>query len=63
MAMGEVIDLQGYRTNKRDNLRNGLYIEIAPPVVFINYYENGVLTEQHRVISEYMLRELLDEMV
>jgi hypothetical protein len=61
--MGEVIDLESYRAGKRDTLRNGLYIEIAPPVVFVKYYENGVLTEQHRVISEYMLRELLDEMV
>ena len=61
--MGEVIDLQKYRTNKRDILWNGLCVDIQPPVVFIRYYDNGVLMEQHRVISEYMLREMLDEMV
>ncbi len=61
--MGEVIDLESYRAGKKVGIRNGLYLEIAPPVVFVKYYENGVLTEQHRVISEHMLRELLDEML
>ena len=60
--MGEVIDFQSYRAISKEKLRNGICIKIDPPVVVVKYYENGVLTEQHRIVSEYMLRELLDSM-
>ncbi len=61
--MGELIELQKYRTKGKGPLQHGLCVEIKPPAVFVQYYENGVLMEQHPFISEYMLRELLDEQV
>jgi hypothetical protein len=60
--VGEVIDLLEYRASMKEKERNGIYMQIVPPAVFIQHYRNGVIVEQHRVISEYMLRDLLDEM-
>jgi hypothetical protein len=60
--VGEIIDLQRYRARAGDNERNGLFMEIVPPVVLLKCYEKGVLVEQHHIISEYMLRDLLDEL-
>ena len=60
--MGEVIDLLDYRASMKEKERNGIYMQIVPPAVLIQYYRNGVMVEQHRVISEYMLRDLLDEL-
>jgi hypothetical protein len=62
-GVGEVIDLERYRARAGDKERNGLFVEIHPPVILVKCYEQGVLVEQHRIISEYMLRDLLDEMV
>jgi hypothetical protein len=61
-VVGEVIDLLEYRASMKEKERNGIYMQIVPPAVLIQYYRNGVIVEQHRVISEYMLRDLLDEM-
>lgn len=58
--MGEIIDLQRYRARAEEHARNGLIMEIMPPVILLNYYEKGVLVEQHRIISEYLLRDMLD---
>jgi hypothetical protein len=60
--VGEVIDLLDYRASMKEKERNGIYMQIVPPAVLIQYYRNGVMVEQHRVISEYMLRDLLDEL-
>jgi len=60
--MGEVIDLLEYRASMKEKERNGIYMQIVPPAVLFQYYRNGVIVEQYRVISEYMLRDLLDEM-
>ena len=61
--MGEVIDFERYRARTGGQARNGLFLEIMPPVILVRYYENGVLMEQHRVVSEAMIRDLLDQMV
>ena len=61
--MGKVIDLLEYRASMKEKERNGIYMHIVPPAVLIQYYKNGVIVDQHRVISESMLRDLLDEMV
>lgn len=61
--MGEIIDFERYRARAREQARNGLFLEILPPVILVRYYENGVLMEQHRVVSEAMIRDLLDQMV
>jgi hypothetical protein len=60
--VGRVIDLMEYRASIKEKERNGMYVLIVPPAVLIQYYRNGVIVEQHRVISEYMLRDLLDQM-
>jgi hypothetical protein len=61
-AVGKVIDLLQYKAGLKENTRDGIYMEIMPPAVLIKYYRNGVVVKQHQVISEDMLRDLLDEM-
>ena len=61
--MGEVIDFERYRARAGEQARNGLFLEIMPPVILARYYENGVLIEQHRVVSETMIRDLLDRIM
>lgn len=60
--MGDVIDFERYRPKAGERVRNGLFIELMPPVILVGYYENGVLMGQQRFISEDMVRDLLDEM-
>lgn len=60
--MGEVIDLTRYRANAKGNSGNWLNIEITPPAFFVQYFENGELKIHYRVISERMIRDLLDEL-
>lgn len=60
--MGEVIDLLWYKANRKENIRDGVYLEIVPPAIHINYFRNGVVVKDYQIISEYMLRDLLDEM-
>jgi hypothetical protein len=60
--VGEVIDLLEYRANMKEKERNGIYMQIVPPAVLIQFYRYGVIVEQHRVISEHMLRDLLDDL-
>jgi hypothetical protein len=62
-GVGEIIDLQRYRARADVKERNGLFMEILPPVILVKCYEQGVLVEQHHIIFEYLLRDLLDEMV
>jgi hypothetical protein len=61
--VGEVFDLLEYRASMKENARDGVYMEVVPPAIRIKYYQNGVVVKQHQVISEYMLRDLLDEML
>lgn len=59
--MGEVINLEKYQARAAESARHGMYVEVLPPVVLVKYYRNGVLTEQQRVVSESMIRDLLDQ--
>lgn len=58
--MGELIDLQKFRKEVERPATNGLIMETRPPLILFKYYENGMLVEQHQVISEHLLREMLD---
>lgn len=60
--MGEVIDFERYRPKTGERARNGLVMELMPPVILVGYYENGVLLEQQQLLSEDMIRDLLDQM-
>jgi len=59
--VGEVINLEKYQARAAESARHGMYVEVLPPVVLVKYYRNGVLTEQQRVVSESMIRDLLDQ--
>ncbi len=60
--MGEVINLEKYQARAAESARHGMYVEVVPPVVLVKYYQNGVLKEQQRLVSESMMRDLLDRL-
>jgi len=60
--VGEVINLEKYQARAAESARHGMYVEVVPPVVLVRYYQNGVLKEEHRVISESLTRDLLDRL-
>ena len=41
---------------------DGLYLEANPPFITVKHYENGEVRKEFRVMSECMLRELLESM-
>jgi hypothetical protein len=55
---GELICLSDYRKTK-ENQEQYFYMEVIPPVMIIRYSKQDIVQEQH-VISERMLREILD---
>ena len=57
--MGEVLNFDEFRD--RMALQSGISLEVVPPVIIVRYMENGTLRE-HQLISERMLRDLLDEL-
>jgi hypothetical protein len=64
--MGKVIDLRKYREKSRGNRGSarrpldGVYVETLPPFVFYRHYQAGVRCREWRFLSEYLLREILD---
>jgi hypothetical protein len=58
--VGTVVQLSDYRKKVTTQPENGFSVEIAPPVLIVRHFHNGVLTKEERVISESMLRDLLD---
>jgi len=60
--MGKVIKLSNYRRKAATPSKDAFYIEVEPPIMVVKYYRHGVLVEEHRVVSEYMLREMLARM-
>jgi len=63
--MGEVIDLAKYREIaecKRIGAEwgDGVYLETTPPIIMFKEYRGGLIRKEWRLISEYMLRELLE---
>ncbi len=66
--MKKVIDLRMYREKSRQNKRaaprsiDGFYMEAAPPFIIFRHYQTGVICKEWHVLSEYMLREILDNL-
>ena len=60
--MGTVIELSNCRRKAATLSKDAFYIEVEPPVMVVRYYREGVLVEEDRVVSEYMLREMLARM-
>jgi hypothetical protein len=59
-TVGELICLSNYRKAK-ENQGQGFYMEVIPPFIIIRYSKQGIVQERH-VISERMLREILDRL-
>jgi hypothetical protein len=65
--MGEVIDFVKYLESSRiiqngSTRSDGIYLEANPPFITVRHYEDGVVRKEFRVVSEHMLRELLEIM-
>jgi hypothetical protein len=58
--MGMVIELSDYRIKAPSEPRDGFRLEVVPPVMVVRQFRDGVLVGEERVVSEYMLREMLD---
>ncbi len=59
--MGTVIELSDW-TKSQSELKDGFYLEFEPPFMIVRRFRDGVLVGEDRVISEYMLREMLESM-
>jgi hypothetical protein len=66
--MGKVIDLDPYRQkaqtkrNAAPPPRDGLYLKAAPPFIIFKHYQNGVIRRAGRLLSEYLFREIMDNL-
>jgi hypothetical protein len=65
--VGQVIDIVKYLERSRtiqneSNQTDGYYLETNPPFITVKHYENGVVRKEFRVMSEHMLRELLESL-
>jgi hypothetical protein len=66
--MGDVIDFVKCKEKMQSNRfgangRDGVYyVETTPPFIIFKHYEAGALRRECRLISEYILREMLDNM-
>ena len=58
--MGTVIELSDYRRKAPSEPRDGFRMQVVPPLMVIRHFRDGVLVGEERVISEYLLREMLD---
>lgn len=58
--MGAVIELSDYRRKAPSEPRDGFCLQVVPPLMVVKHFRDGVLVGEERVISEYMLREMLD---
>jgi hypothetical protein len=59
-TMGKLICLSDYK-KAREIQGQGFYMEVLPPVIIIRYSKQGIVQERH-IISERMLREILDRL-
>lgn len=60
--MGKIIDFGDYREKHKPKRSDGVYMETVPPYIIFKYYENGIIRKEYRLISERMIRDLLDDM-
>ncbi|NLJ26546.1 MAG: hypothetical protein GX433_00850 [Deltaproteobacteria bacterium] len=60
--MGKVIDFFQYKKMETPEPIDGTYMEVAPPIIILRHFKKGAMVKEERVVSEYMLRELLERM-
>ncbi len=60
--MGTLIDFSEYRAKKNGHPLDGIQIEVVSHVMIVRHYQKGILVGEERVISERILRDMLDEM-
>ncbi|MCU0574637.1 MAG: hypothetical protein MUC41_16820 [Syntrophobacteraceae bacterium] len=64
--MGELIELSSYRKRRTEaistDLIDGYTLRAEPPFMVVRHFRNGAFVGEERVISETMLKELLDGM-
>jgi hypothetical protein len=57
-----VIELSDFRKRGPGEPCDGLRLKVEAPVMVVRHFRDGVLVGEERVLSEYMLREMLDRM-
>ncbi len=66
--MSKVIDLRMYLEKSRGISReaprpiDGVYMEAAPPFIIFRHYQTSVICKEWCLLSEYMLREIMDNL-
>ena len=60
--MGEVVELSDFRRRASAEPLDGYFLHVEPPAMVVRHFRNGVCIGEERLISEIMLRELLDHM-
>jgi hypothetical protein len=60
--MAQVYDLCVYRDRIKEKYRAGFSVQVAPPLFLVQHFAEGVTTDRYQVLSEYLLRQLLDEL-
>jgi hypothetical protein len=63
--MGNVIDFVKFKQKSGQNRielerKDGTYMETVPPFIIFKHYEAGAIRKEWRLISEYMLREIIE---
>jgi hypothetical protein len=59
--LAQVIRLSDYRDIAGQDRLTGFSLELAPPFIIVHHYRDGVKTKQYKVISEHMLRQLIED--
>ncbi|MGA3116718.1 MAG: hypothetical protein ABSF90_20035 [Syntrophobacteraceae bacterium] len=65
--MGNVVDFVEFKQKSGQNRielerEDGTYMETVAPFIIFRHYEAGAIRKEWRVISEYMLREMIESM-
>jgi hypothetical protein len=60
--VGTLIDFSEYRAKKNGHPPDGIHIELVSNVMIVRHYHKGILIGEERVISERILRDMLDGM-
>jgi len=67
--MGNVIDLESYRQKLRHNHTgtsppfDGICMETVPPFITFRLYQAGIVSRELHLLSEYLVREIMDNMI
>ncbi len=60
--MGTLIDFSEHRAKKNGHPMDGIQIEVVSHVMIVRHYKEGILIGEERVVSERILRDMLDGM-